>query len=232
MIHKSGCIVCGNELIYTNQDENLNCYYCRNNVLSNVKCTEGHYVCDRCHSMSAIDLIQDYCISTELKNPLTIANNLMKHPAIKMHGPEHHFLVPAVLLAAYYNQTGNYQDKKTKIVEARKRAEKILGGFCGSHGNCGAAVGAGIFMSLITNANPLSTKEWQSSNMATANSLSVIAQHGGPRCCKRNSFLAISTVINNFDCLEISGDNDIKCEFSSFNKECRKGQCPFFMPTD
>jgi hypothetical protein len=32
-----------------------------------------------------------------------MALNLMKNPQIKMHGPEHHFLVPAVLLAAYYN---------------------------------------------------------------------------------------------------------------------------------
>jgi len=64
----------------------------------------------------------------------------MKNPKIKMHGPEHHFLVPAVLLSAYYNKKKDSRKKEDKIKEARKRAEKILGGFCGSHGICGAAM--------------------------------------------------------------------------------------------
>jgi hypothetical protein len=155
----------------------------------------------------------------------------MKHHAIKMHGPEHHFLVPAVLLAAYYNRAGNLQEKKIKIVKARERAEKILGGFCGTHGNCGAAVGTGIFASLITNATPLSKKEWKESNMVTAKSLSIIAEYGGPRCCKRNTFLAINTVTEHFNIADFYGDKNIKCEFSNFNKECLKGNCPFFKNT-
>ncbi len=32
---------------------------------------------------------------------MALAIRLMRLPAVKMHGPEHHFLVPAVLLAAY-----------------------------------------------------------------------------------------------------------------------------------
>ena len=82
-----------------------------------------------------------------------------------------------------------------KIAKARQRAEHVLGGFCGFYGNCGAAVGTGIFMSLITDATPLSHEEWRLSNLMTARSLLTIAHAGGPRCCKRNSFLAIAEAV-------------------------------------
>ena len=35
------------------------------------------------------------------------------------------------------------------------RATDIKGGFCGFYGNCGAAVGTGIYVSIITGATPL-----------------------------------------------------------------------------
>ena len=75
-----------------------------------------------------------------------------------MHGPEHHFLIPAVLLSAFYNVSGEPGEKEKKIKQARKRAENVLGGFCGFYGDCGAAVGTGIFVSVITGATPLSQK--------------------------------------------------------------------------
>ena len=141
--------------------------------------------------------------------------------------PEHHFLIPAVLLASYYNKREEYQQKEPKIKEARKRAEMVPGGFCGSHGDCGAAVGIGIFFSLITNSNPLAHKEWKESNMMTANALLNIAKHGGPRCCKRNTFLAIETAVEYLGDI-INKDKKIVCEFDEFNKQCKKTQCPYF----
>lgn len=68
----------------------------------------------------------------------------MRNPNVKMHGPEHHFLVSAILLAAYYNTKKDYKEKATKIRMAKKRASQILGGFCGFYGDCGVAVGTGI----------------------------------------------------------------------------------------
>ena len=148
-----------------------------------------------------------------------------------MHGPEHHFLVPAVLITAYYNTLEKFDEKESALNKARKRSEKILGGFCGSHGVCGAAVGTGIFISIITNANPLSEKEWKLSNKITAKSLEKIAYYGGPRCCKRNTILAIIGAVvfvkEKFD-IEIPVDKNILCEFSDLNKECIKEKCPFY----
>ena len=155
----------------------------------------------------------------------------MKNPKIKMHGPEHHFLVPAVLLSACYNKKKDYRKKENKIKEARRRAETIFGGVCGSHGICGAAVGTGIFISLITDATPLSEKEWKLSNQITAENLLTIAEWGGPRCCKRDTFLAIIGAVKflrkHFE-FTIDIDKDFLCEFTKLNKECKKTDCMFY----
>jgi len=161
-----------------------------------------------------------------------MALTLMRNPAIRMHGPEHHFLVPAVLLSAYYNQKKSAGEKTEKIKEAEKRAKNILGGFCGYYGDCGAAVGTGIFISLITKATPLSEREWKLCNTMTAKSLLSIANMGGPRCCKRNTILAIIEAVSflreNFDIESINVSENVKCEFNSLNKECIKDRCPFY----
>lgn len=227
---RSGCVVCGEELVY-GKSEKLECYYCHQVFDANVKCKEGHYVCDKCHSLPANDLIEHYCTTSRLEDPLELALILMRNPRVKMHGPEHHFLVPAVLLATYYNIKGDQKEKKLKIEEARLRSSRILGGFCGFYGDCGAAVGTGIFISLITGATPLCTQEWKLSNMMTARSLSSIANHGGPRCCKRNTYLAINEAVNflkeNFG-IQMKINRNLKCEFNDLNKECLKEECPYY----
>ena len=45
----------------------------------------------------------DYCFKTEEKNPFTVADTLLKHPSFNMYGPEHHILVPLVLLTMIKN---------------------------------------------------------------------------------------------------------------------------------
>ena len=228
--HRTGCLVCGEELVYEKDTEQLECFYCKQVYDSNAKCKNGHYVCDRCHSLPAMDLIESYCVASESEDPLGLALTLMRTPNIKMHGPEHHFLVPAVLLAAYYNIKQDYGEKATKIRIAKKRAEQILGGFCGFYGNCGAAVGTGIFVSLITDATPLSVTDWKLANLVTAKSLLTIAEHGGPRCCKRTTFLAIleaaDFVKENFG-VSFKINKELKCEFYPLNTECLQQNCPF-----
>jgi hypothetical protein len=219
--HKTGCLICGEELVYQKEPAQLECFYCRQVYDSNAKCRNGHYVCDRCHSLPAIDLIENYCISSKSEDPLELALTLMRNPRIKMHGPEHHFLVPAVLLAAYYNSKKEYGEKATKIRMAKKRASQILGGFCGFYGNCGAAVGTGIFVSLVTGATPLSVAEWKLANLVTAKSLLTIAEHGGPRCCKRTTFLAILEAADfakeNLG-VDFKINKELKCEFYPLKK--------------
>jgi len=232
MGHKSGCAICGKPIIYTDRPEELRCVLCNRPFATQAKCEENHFVCDACHALPAGDLISRLAVASTSKNPLDMALTLMRSPGVKMHGPEHHFLIPAVLLSAFYNASGRPADKEAGIAKARQRAEHVLGGFCGFYGDCGAAVGTGIFVSVATGATPLSKTEWRLANLMTARSLYVIANAGGPRCCKRNSFLAISEAIR-FSEEELHvrmdpGPDSIECEFHDLNKECRKAECPFY----
>ena len=230
--HKSGCALCGKELLYTGESEELHCVFCSNVFASQARCVNGHFVCDACHSLSANDLIERFTIASDSKDPLDTAITLMKSPSVKMHRPEHHFLVPAVLLSAFYNASGRAGEKEARIKKARQRAEHVLGGFCGFYGACGAAVGTGIFVSVMTDATPLSHGEWRQANLMTARSLGAIADAGGPRCCKRDSFLAIietlTFVKDQFHVEMGSSPAEVKCGFFHLNKECKKAACRFY----
>ena len=232
MRHKVNCLACGAELKYEDKHSKLRCYYCNGEYESNVRCINGHFICNKCHSLYANEIISHFCINSELKDPIEQAVNLMKKPQVAMHGPEHHFLVPAVLLSSYYNLKNDSVMKEEKIKIAQKRAINILGGFCGHYGNCGAAVGTGIFISVITGASPLSKNEWRLSNLMTAKSLFSLANVGGPRCCKRTSFLSITEASNflreHFG-VTLPVSAVIKCEFNSLNKECIADSCPFYL---
>jgi hypothetical protein len=232
MSYKTGCLICGFELTYLSAEEQLPCEYCGKAFVSDVCCVNHHYVCDRCHALSANDLIEQFCRTTLLTDPSRIAATLMKNPQIKMHGPEHHFLVPASLLAAWYNRHKNMLRKDAAIIMARRRAEDVKGGFCGFHGACGAAIGSGIFISIITGATPLAKEEWRLANLMSAASLKVIAENGGPRCCKRDSFLAIDAAVaflkEHFE-TELPLVKRIKCEFTILNRECLGEECLYYI---
>jgi hypothetical protein len=231
MTHRSGCLVCGEDLVYLKEEENLTCASCGRSLRGDVRCEAGHFICDTCHAAPAADYIESACGSTLLTDPLRLADLLMDNPSIAMHGPEHHYLVPAVLLACFYNHRGDPARKREKLARARSRAGEVPGGFCGTHGGCGAALGAGIFISLITEATPLSREEWRLSNTMTAKALQTIADRGGPRCCKRDSFIAIIEAVDflekNFD-VSLPADLSVVCRFSRMNRECRLRECDFF----
>src|SRR5690554_3644779 len=217
MEHKAGCLICGRHLVYTGEPRDPTCAVCGEVQNTTAACEAGHFVRDRCHSLEALDLIEQFCITTPLEDPLAIACLLMRSPAVRMHGPEHHFLGPASLIAAYCNHRGEPGRKGALLRQARARAGMVRGGFCGTHGTCGAAVGTGIFVSLITGSTPLKKQEWSLANQMTARSLMVIARHGGPRCCKRDSWLAIRTAtifLEERFGITLPVQETVRCEFS------------------
>jgi hypothetical protein len=175
-------------------------------------------------------MIEKVCIHSESTKPVQLAISLMNAPTVAMHGPEHHFLVPAVLLTTYYNQKNARKEKERKIRIARQRAENVLGGFCGFYGACGAGIGTGIFISLVTDSSPLSREAWGLSNKMTGESLRCIGALGGPRCCKRDTFMSLKTarkfLKQNLETI-LDVPDTIICEFSDFNQECLEENCPF-----
>jgi len=228
----SGCIVCGGELVYSGQAADETCSLCGATEATNARCSRGHFICNDCHSGSANDLIERYCVKSDSCDPQTMALALMRHPSLKMHGPEHHFLVPAVLLASCCNRTGTPHDIKVeRIAKARQRAGDVKGGFCGLQGACGAAIGAGIFVSVMTGATPLADRERMLANLMTAECLRAIAENGGPRCCKREVFWTIQTAVGfirrEFG-VELAAEPLPPCPFSGLNRDCIGDRCRFF----
>lgn len=232
MKYGTGCLVCGNDIRYSETTATQTCYYCGVTNETNASCRMGHYVCDACHNGSANDLIERYCSRTDSTSPVQMALTLMNNSAVKMHGPEHHYLVPAVLLAAFHAATnGGKGALAERVREARKRADDVKGGFCGFHGACGAAIGAGIFMSIVTGATPLTGAERRLSNLLTAECLRIIAESGGARCCKRETFRAIVTAVE-FVRRELGVSLPVDpvppCVFSAMNRECLRERCGFY----
>lgn len=168
----------------------------------------------------------------EEKTIWEMAMKCMDLEGLPMHCPPHHFLVPAVLLTSCALQEEKNRDElEAMLTEADKRAKKVLGGFCGNYGNCGAAVGVGIFLSIYTNTSPLSDTTWQWVNEATGKALLKISSVEGPRCCKRNTFLAFESaveVIKDHLGLVLQRPEQLVCHYFPNNKECKKEKCPYY----
>ena len=98
---------------------------------------------------------------------------------------------------------------------------------------CGAAVGTGMYISLILGATPLTKESWGLANLMTGTALISMGKIGGPRCCKRNVFTAIKEAskftYENFNIKLYDYENEkILCSFRGRNKECLKTQCPYY----
>jgi hypothetical protein len=85
-------------------------------------------------------------------------------------------------------------------------------------------------MSIITGSTSLKTEEWNLSNLITGRSLVTIAEHGGPRCCKRDVYLSLQTAVGFLkEKMGVVLENqDVRCMFSDRNRECLKAKCPYF----
>jgi len=228
--HKNNCLICGAEIEYYSESKTMECVICHNKFESTACCKEGHFICDNCHSKNGIDIIIETCRHATSKNPMEIMIHLMEQPFVHMHGPEHHVLVGASLLAAYKN-AGGVCDFERAMREMKRRGSQVPGGVCGFWGSCGAAISTGIFMSVITDASPLSKEPWRYSNLMTSRVLNAVGNIGGPRCCKRNSFVAVNEAIDYIKeifGIEMEKTEDLSCTFFHFNDQCLHTDCPFF----
>jgi hypothetical protein len=226
--HHTGCLICGNPIVYNAGSSPQTCAVCGQSHESNAVCEENHYVCDRCHALGSAAFYQLLLDSPE-RDPVKLFLQVVQFRAVHMHGPEHHSIVPSVLLAAYRNNSGDIQ-LDAAMDAARQRGEKVPGGVCGFWGVCGAAAGAGIYASIITGSNPLNAEMWSIPQQLTARCLNAMAEVGGPRCCKRTSRIAIETAVQfTKERFHISMPTGTElCAHYSENRECLRQRCPYY----
>lgn len=224
---KEECLICSAPLQYLNEDVLMECAICKRKELSKTRCVKGHYVCNECHT-KGIDSIFGVCLSATSSNPISILNQMMALPFCHMHGPEHHIMVGAALLTAYKNAGGEI-DLVKALTEMKNRGQSVPGGACGFWGACGAGISSGMFISIITGSTPLSGEAFGLSNRMTSKSLEAIGSVGGPRCCKRDSYLSILSAIdfvNEHFGITLEKSSFI-CGFSAMNQQCIGDNCPF-----
>lgn len=223
----SGCMVCGRELFCTpDKPLRANCFYCGKEYITHIFCLDGHYVCDECHSKDILELVELECNNSNLTDPIELALRIFDLPKLHMHGPEYHSIVPAVLVTAFGNST-NIKDSSA-IKEAISRGKAVFGGICGTHGACGACIGVGIAHSVIHQVTPYSKEDRGNANRMTALALTAISRLGGPRCCKRDSMVAIETAKKHFGCFSDSGKSRYICSQFPNNDKCIKNECPYY----
>ena len=222
------CLICKAPLEYLLQEQTMECAICHKQEPSKTRCINGHYVCSDCHTRG-MDSIFGICLSETSRDPLEILEKMMSMPFCHMHGPEHHVMVGAALLTAYHNAGGDL-DLPKALQEIYSRGKAVPGGSCGFWGACGAGVSAGQFLSIATGSTPLATEVWGLSNQMTAKALESIGRHGGPRCCKRDSYLSILAAIDFVaEHLNVSMEKSTPvCSRSGQNHQCIGKQCPFF----
>jgi len=175
-----------------------------------------------------MDNIIELCLSETSKNPIEIVRKMMDMPSCRIHGPEHHAMVGSALLTAFKNAGGEV-DLESALVEMQKRAEQVPGGACGYWGACGAGISTGMFVSIVSNSSPLAEEQWGLCNRMTSSALNSLGQVGGPRCCKRDSYLSILAAIDFVkENLGIEMEKtDVKCTHYMNNNQCIGKRCPF-----
>lgn len=222
------CLICRAPLAYLEKDEPMECAICHKKENSKTRCANGHYVCNECHT-KGIDSIFHLCLEETSSDPIAIIEKLMAQPFCHMHGPEHHVMAGAALLTAYKNAGGDL-DLAEALTEMANRGKAVPGGACGFWGACGAGISTGMFVSIISKSTPLAKEPFALSHRMTAAALGRIGEIGGPRCCKRDSFLSISAAIDFVE--EHFGvkmeKRQTSCRYSARNNQCIGNRCPFF----
>jgi hypothetical protein len=226
----ANCGVCGQPLVYATAPIEMACATCGRKGATSIYCHFGHYICDACHGKAALEVLRQVAGSTRSTDPAAILEQVMAHPSVNMHGPEHHSMVPAVIVAAVRN--AGYQVPEGAIEKAIERGSKVPGGWCGLYGDCGAGGGVGIAVSVLTQATPLTGPARSLAIGATSLALAKMLD-GQPRCCKRAARGAIEAAVDflarNLD-LILPRAGKVRCAYPARNAQCAREKCPYYAP--
>ncbi|MDO4502322.1 MAG: DUF5714 domain-containing protein [Coriobacteriia bacterium] len=229
------CLICGADLVYASESTLHTCAVCGKEEMGTTACEGGHYVCNTCHRQGGVDFMRKLCVLSRSKNAVEILTQAMEDKSVYPNGPEHHTMVGAALLTAYYNAGGKIgggrMTKGDALKELQARSMQVPGGTCGFWGCCGAATSAGQALSIINGSTPLKRDEWGQCQRLTSTILGHLADQGGPRCCKRTGYTALldgTDFLNEHFNVRMERPESVTCRFRAGNKQCLRRECPYF----
>ncbi|PAB60575.1 DUF5714 domain-containing protein [Anaeromicrobium sediminis] len=185
--------------------------------------------------MECVEKINEICLTSNSLSIFELGNKLLTLDCVRMHGPEHHYLISAAVITVYCNGTKKEALKQKMLDKALHRANLIQPGSCGYFGVCGASMAVGSAISLIENVTPYKKKELMALGKITLRSQSKIANYMGPRCCKRATYVALEDTHNWLEeQFQLAGNrinnygSKFVCGFSNSNDTCLKGACKYY----
>lgn len=227
--HGSGCMVCGAPLCYLEAEEVRACSFCGGMFRANSICKQGHFVCDSCHSQAGEAFIRVALCSTSETDMVALFDSLRAHPSIPMHGPEHHMLVPGVILATYRNLGGRVTE--SMLETALERGRSVPGGYCAFAGACGAAIGVGIAFGLLLGASPVKARERTQVQEICQSVIREQSRFAAARCCQRDSWIALGKAAEwsrRLLPVTLRAEHPLRCSQSGKNRECMGPKCPLW----
>ncbi len=224
-----GCMVCGAPLVYLETAEGMTCAYCGRELPSSARCEAGHFVCDACHAGDALEVIATVLEASPERDMVRLLAKVRRHPAIPVHGPEHHALVPAVIVTAARNSGMALGARHLRT--AIERGRTVAGGACGFLGACGAALGVGAAFSVILGANPYRGDLRRRLHEVTTDILREIGELAAARCCQRDSWIALRGAARwsrEVLGVELPADEPLACDQFRTNRDCLRAACPLW----
>ena len=180
------------------------------------------------------DWIIDKLIESTSTVPTELAEEVMADPRCPAFGPIHHFIVGAVLLACWRNaEAAANRDAllAADLEEMLTRSSSVPGAACAHWGVCGAAASAGMAYAIVRGNAPLREEGWQEGQLMVSDLLAKIAHSGSPRCCKRDSRVAVAAAVPYFNALEgpqLKGQDKLPtCASFTQNSVCMGVLCPY-----
>lgn len=144
--------------------------------------------------------IAEKCLESECADPSELMEDIFSDSRCVAFGPMHHFIVGACLLTAYSNAVGKGHEFLASALETlESRSSNVPGASCARWGICGAAISAGMAYAIVADNAPLKKEGWAEGQEMVAEIALAISKAGAPRCCKRDSRLAIEIAVKAFE---------------------------------
>jgi hypothetical protein len=224
-------MVCGEKLQYHEKAVDVVCSYCKRADFGHILCPDGHYVCERCHNQDAMRVTRDIMFTTDLKDPLAIAELAFTFPGLPMLGCPHAYIAGGALMAALKNSGGNIGNEEIKEVFKRTR-KQAHGGYCGLTGVCGIAPALGACVSILTGSKCGKDREQRLTMEAVNRVTLAITDLTGPSCCKAYARAALAVMIDFLRekiNIHLPCKADITCQYMDKHPHgCREMKCPYF----
>ena len=226
------CVLCGDKLEHLDKPIVVHCDNCRATASATSRCESGHIICDNCMNQTVNEFIKEKCLAYTELDPTQLAVEIMNSPLVQMHGAEHHFILPAVMLTVTKDKISRKDTLSELLDIAEERAMSEICVDCKFEQNtCGAALGAGVFLEMFNGIDEQTEGQWAAlSGELTSKCLAKIEEHRGPRCCKRDTYFAIQASVE-FLKEKFAIDlptSTAKCTFSLRNRSCGREECTFY----